>query len=137
MLDERSFGRAGYCGTSVTDSDVPALLGQEAFQAATGGTGAALLQFIASEHDDVVSNDNIITVAVDTERVFACMYPNGVPHSMVSQFDNPGVDMYWLDSLLNGAIGFIAEGRPYPVRPGSSAKQPRMYECALLTERTD
>jgi len=136
-LVERSFGRAGYCGTSVTDSDVPALLGQEAFQAVTGGTGAALFQFVASEHDAVVSNDSIITVAADTERVFTCMYPGGVPHSMVSQFDNPGVDMYWLDSLLNGSIGFIAEGRPFPVRPGSSAKQPGMYECALLTERTD
>jgi len=95
------------------------------------------LQFVASEHDAVVSNDSIITVAVDTERVFACMYPSGVPHSMVSQFDNPGVDMYWLDSLLNGAIDFISEGQPFPVRPGSGAKQPGMYECALLTERTD
>jgi len=136
-LARRSFGRAGYCGPSATDPEVPTLLGQEAFRIVTGGSGTALFQFVASEHDTVVRNDSIIAAVVNTAHVFACMYPPGVPHSMVSQFDNPGVDMYWLDSLLNGAIDFISKGRPFPTRPVRSAKEPGMVECALLTERTD
>jgi hypothetical protein len=95
------------------------------------------VQFVVSEEDAVVSNGDVIAAMKDLEHVFACMYPRGVPHSMVSQFDNPGVDMYWLDSLLNGAISFIAEGRPYPVQPGRSAQVDGFYECALLTERAD
>lgn len=139
-LVKRSIGRAGYCGTSATDSDVPMLLGREAFEIVAGGSGkVARLQIIAVEHDTVVSNARIKTVAkaADGERLFACMYPRGVPHSMMSHFDNPDVDMFWLDSLLNGAIGFIADGRPFPIQSGRGVPDSGMHECTLLTERTD
>ena len=136
-LVSRSVGRAGYCGTSAADTEVPALLGQEAFETAIAGSGTAYLQIVASKDDAAVSNDRMIAAIAGLEHVSACMYPRGVPLSMLSPFDNPGVDMYWLDSLLNGAIDFISEGRPFPVRPGRRSGATAIPECALLTERID
>lgn len=138
-LDRRSRGRAGYCGISAAASEVTNLLGQEAFQILADGSISANLQIVASEEDAVISNRDIVELAktADAERFFACMYPPGVPHSMVSQFENPDVDMFWLDSLLNGTIGFIADGYPFPIQLGGGAKESSIDECALLTERTD
>jgi len=136
-LNGRAVGRAGYCGMAVMNSEVPALLGQEALRAISADVNPASVQFVFSAEDPVAGNGDIIAAMKGLEQAFSCMYPHGVPHLMVSQFDNPGVDMYWLDSLLNGAIEFIAEGQPYPVLPGSSAQKDGINECALLTERAD
>jgi len=46
----------------------------------------------------------------------------GVVHAKFSRYDNPGRDMYRLDSILDGAIGFtvMAQSLPQGDRAGES-----------------
>ena len=92
------------------------------------------------ENDQVVSNAQIrqfLDVQAGTGMTSACFYPDGVPHAMISQYDNPDGDAFWLDSVLSGTIGFITAGQPFPETAQPSVSEAPWAECAMQTERRD
>lgn len=123
-LQRRARGRAGYC--AIDAAPVMTALGPRAAQLLRDGPGTARLQIVTTAPAGIEGVDHAV----------ACAYPDDVPPSMLSVFDNPGVDMYWLDSLLNGSIDFIVDGLPLPIGFGRSMNPTALPECALSAERT-
>ena len=98
------------------------------------------LQMVGVEKDTVVSNKKIhefLKVQEKTGQTSACFFAEGVPHELISQYDFPAVEMYWLDSLLNGSIGFITAGQRLPTISKASVSEAPYPLCAMETERRD
>jgi hypothetical protein len=98
------------------------------------------LQFVGVEKDSVVNNNisrEFLVVQEATGRTTACFYPEGVPHAMISGYDSPDIEMYWLDSLLSGAVAFITAGEPFATDGSESISEAPFLRCATETERWD
>jgi alpha-beta hydrolase superfamily lysophospholipase len=138
-LEKRQQGRAGICNYKLKHVGALTALGKYLFETLQAEPLEMLLQYVGTENDTVVNNEKVrivLNVQQQTGRTSACFYPDGVPHAMVSEFDSPGIDMYWLDSLLSGAVGFISGGEPFPVGQESLPEAPYPL-CAIETERWD
>ncbi len=122
----RARGRAGYC--DIDTAPVMTALAPRAEQMLRDGPGKARLQIVTTAPGTMVAG---------MDHAVACAYPAEVPPSMLSVFDNPGVDMYWLDSLLSGTIDFIVDGLPLPIGFGRNMNPSGLPECALSAERAD
>ena len=139
-LEKREQGRAGYCDYQPKHSDALSAMGGYTLASLRQAPLAVPLQLIGVEMDPVVSNSKIrefLRIQANTGKTSACFFPLGVPHDMISQYDFPGIEMYWLDSLLNGSVGFITAGRRLPVIGQESVSEAPYPLCAMETERRD
>jgi alpha-beta hydrolase superfamily lysophospholipase len=139
-LEKRKQGRAGYC--DYQDKHLEALneMGRYSLDALRETPLTVPLQLVGVENDTVVSNIEIgefLRSQDDIGQTSACFLPEGVPHDMISQYDFPAVEMFWLDSLLNGSIGFITVGRRLPAIGKESVSEAPYPVCAMETERRD
>jgi hypothetical protein len=132
-LANRGNGRAGYCDFEQKHRDAMAALGSDVLNQVADTPSVISTQVVAIRKDRFVEpaglNDFLAREA-GTHTTAVCYLPEDVPHAMISQFDNRNTEMYWLDSVLNGAIRFITAGHSFPVIDDS-------LECALETERRD
>ncbi|MDJ0928185.1 MAG: hypothetical protein QNJ73_11130, partial [Gammaproteobacteria bacterium] len=74
-------------------------------------------QVIGVENDPVVANYRVrrlLGLQEEAVNTTACFLPAGIPHSMFSRADNPGVDMFWLEAFHNGVVDFIVNGAAFP-----------------------
>lgn len=139
-IEKREQGRAGYCDYRASHRDALAASGRYTLDAVRQAPLAIPVQVIGIEEDTVASNAEIrefVEAQAQSSRVSVCFLPQGVPHEMISEHDFPGVEMLWLDSLLNGSIGFITVGRPLPVIGKASVSEAPYALCAMETERRD
>jgi hypothetical protein len=58
----------------------------------------------------------------DRSDLWLCFFAEPVPHAMLSRYENPDVDMFWLDELLEGAAAFVASATPFPRESAASIK---------------
>ena len=139
-IEKREQGRAGYCDYRAGHRDALAASGRYTLDAIRQTPLAIPVKVIGIEEDTVASNAEIhefVEAQAQSGRVTACFLPRGVPHEMISEYDFPGVEMFWLDSLLSGSIGFITAGRPLPVIGEASVSEAPYTLCAMETERRD
>lgn len=139
-LEKRKQGRAGYC--DYQDKHLAALseLGRYSLGALRATPLIVPLQLVGVENDSVASNIEIrefLQFQENTGQTSACFFSEGVPHDMISQYDFPAVEMFWLDSLLNGSIRFITVGRRLPAIGKVSLSEAPYPVCAMETERRD
>jgi len=113
-------GRAGFCDYRL--KDVIALLELEDINQALYDEHPLKMpiQVIAAGDEKYVSNARIAELVAQQSQhgpISLCSLPADVPHEMLSAYENTGRDMYWLDGLLNGAVGFIVDGRFFASAP--------------------
>ncbi len=132
-VEKRKQGKAGYCEFQVRHVAGMKSLAHWVRQKIREKPLEVQLQIVAVEHDNAVSNERIAQLFAMHEgngRTSACAYEEGIPHSMFSRFDNPGIDMYWLDAFLDSAVGFIVDGQPFAVDGTFEAAGHVYYHCA-------
>ena len=67
-------------------------------------------QFIVVEHDEAVMNSKTIDVSSNYKDKSICALPSSADHSLISKFDNPDTDMWWLDDMLGKLNRFLTRG---------------------------
>jgi len=139
-LERREQGRAGNCDYQEKHLEAVYALGLWNLQAVREAPLTVKLQLVGVEKDAVASNiamREFLQLQEKAGQPSACFFPEGVPHGLISQYDFPAVQMYWLDSLLNGSIGFMSVGRRLPTIGRVSVSEAPYPVCAMETERRD
>lgn len=115
-LSKRAEGRAGMCNYEIKHAAALDSLGRYNANALRAEPLAMPLQVVGVEGDSVISNPRLsefLGWQSVTGKTSACFYPEGVPHAMISPYDNPGVDMYWLEALRTDIVSFVTTGRAF------------------------
>jgi alpha-beta hydrolase superfamily lysophospholipase len=133
-LDKRREGKASYCKWQVRHVAGMKALGRHIAATLARDPLPVRMQVVGVEGDNSVSNDRVVELVREhagTGAMTACLYPEGVPHSMFSRYDHPGEDMYWLDDFNTAAIAFITAGTAFPARerPGLPVRECRLDEA--------
>ena len=116
-IAKRQQGKASYCQWQIRHVAGMKALGSNVRRRLARNPLPVRMQIIGVSNDDSVSNVRIaelIAAQQETGNTSACFYPDGVPHSMFSRFDHPGVDMYWLAEFHAAALAFITGGAAFP-----------------------
>lgn len=71
------------------------------------------LQIAGVEADGAADDSATQRVARTTGASF-CFYPKGVSHSLLSRFDAPTEDKFWLPTALAQVTAFVAHGTAFP-----------------------
>ena len=139
-LERREEGRAGNCDYQKKYFTAINAIGDSILKSVRESPLAAPVQLVGVEKDTVASNDKMhdfLNSQNNAGQTSACFFAEGVPHEMLSQYDFPGVEMYWLDSLLSGSIGYITAGQQLPTIGKVSVSEMHYAICATETERRD
>ena len=109
--EQRKLGRAGFCQFRITNLRAVQHFGQETL--ANVGKIAGSVQVVGVEDDPAASTRAIAQAAAAVPGSSACFYEKGIPHSLFSRQDNPGVDMYWLPASLDQTTAFLTRGKAF------------------------
>lgn len=115
---ERSSGRAGICQMQITNLRAVQHFGQDTLKNVASIKGQ--VQIVGVEDDPAASDGAIEQAAQKIPGSSACFFEKGVPHSLFSPQDNPGVNMYWLSDALSDTRNFIGNGTPFVTAEASS-----------------
>jgi alpha-beta hydrolase superfamily lysophospholipase len=121
-VPKRKAGRAGYCDYRFKHVIAINRLGAAARGGAAAEPLTLPLQIVPLSNDAAVSERRLREFIAagaggDTSRV--CVYPEGVPHSMLSRADHPGEDMYWLDAVFAATVDFVVNRQYFPLAEGA------------------
>ena len=117
---ERELGRAGICDFLAKHAIAMNEFGKEV--ARNVGTDVkAKTQFVIVEDDPAVKNSEILKVYKRfnsrknaSEKTSICAMPKTANHSLLSRFDNPDLEKWWLDLLLDQLDSFVEAGKFIP-----------------------
>jgi len=127
-------GRAGFCDYRF--KDVIALLEIEDINNALYAEQPPTIpiQIITAGDEKYVSNPRIAAF-VEQQRehspVSLCTLPEDVPHEMLSPYENPERQMYWLTGLLAGTVDFIVNGKFFASEPNDDGQESLSLACKL------
>lgn len=127
-------GRAGFCDYRL--KDVIALLDlEDRNESLYAGRSLKMpIQVVVAGDEKYVSNARIVDLVAQQSRhgpIALCALPADVPHEMLSPYENTGRRMYWLEGLLDGAVGFIVDGRFFASAPGDDQTGSVPTACQL------
>ncbi len=108
---QRKMGRAGYCNFRVAN-----ILAIQSFGADTLNKIAEIkktVQVSGVEKDNSASNSLIAEANQRLANKHGCFFAEGSSHSMLSHYDNVGIDMFWLKPLLRQVARFVDTGRRF------------------------
>lgn len=113
---ERAGGRGGYCQFTPALVRAVQLVGKEALaQAARVKT---TVQVVGVEGDWAADNVAIGRAVRRLPFVRACLFRQGANHSLLSRYDAPEENKFWLPTLEQQAVGFLADADFFPVTAG-------------------
>jgi hypothetical protein len=127
-------GRAGFCNYRF--KDVIALLEIEDINNALYAERPPTIpiQIITVGDEKYVSNTRIAEL-VEQQRehspVSHCALPEDVPHEMLSPYENPERQMYWLTGLLVGTVEFIVNEKFFASEPDDNGQNNLSLACKL------
>ena len=112
----RPGGRAGVCALEVTAiramTNYGSAIAKDAYRIEIP------VQFVGVEHDPTAYDLVTIRTQQTVKHSQLCLYPKGVPHSMINpKADAPNLDPYWVPALQQDSINFIADGTFFPTDP--------------------
>lgn len=105
---ERARGRAGYCQFEITH-----LRAVQRFGVETAARTAAIeipVQNLGVEADHAASPAAIASVGDRLADGATCFFESGVSHSLLSRYDSPDEDKFWLPTALSEVTRFVATG---------------------------
>lgn len=115
-VTERNFGRAGICNFRITH-----LAGLERFGATVLFHGKLLngnVDLIGVENDGAIDNQAIIELRRFLKRPATfCFFPRPANHSLLSRYDSPSEDKFWLPGLEASIANLILNGDSLKIFP--------------------
>ncbi|MEO5667105.1 MAG: alpha/beta fold hydrolase [Bdellovibrionota bacterium] len=127
-LDEMKRGRGGDCSFKLHQLSTVQAYGKKVSN--KSHSVSTKIQIIGVEEDGAASTSWIrrtakkLGIGKSSSDASACFYPEGANHSLLSRFDHPDENKYWLSSLLKSATAFIDQGRRFEAAPATSDKIP-------------
>ncbi len=113
---ERELGRSGICDFLAKHAIAMNEFGKEAARKVNKAIQTKT-QFVIVEDDAAVKNSEILKVFKrfnsrknGREKTSICAMPKTANHSLLSRFDNPDLEKWWLDRLLAQLDSFVNEG---------------------------
>jgi len=118
--DELRRGRAGICEYTISDVYTTQVFGKHVISLAQNLSNRTQIQIVGVEKDTGSDNNSTekfaqIVTDIGNKDLSVCFYPKGANHSLLSRFDSPDENKYWLPSLLEDATNFIDQGEKFPV----------------------
>lgn len=108
---ERARGRAGYCQFEITHLRAVQRFGRE-----TASRAASIditIQNVGLENDQAASPKAIADVGWLLPAGTTCFFERGVNHSLLSRYDSPDEDKYWIPATLDQLVRFGSDGTPF------------------------
>ncbi|MGV3524595.1 MAG: alpha/beta hydrolase [Candidatus Sericytochromatia bacterium] len=106
--DERSSGRAGYCQFLLGHLRATQIFGQATF--AELAKVPTRIQVLGVEGDKTADNQAIGQAVTRLPFAQGCLYAGGANHSMLSVYDVPHEDKFWLPGLERQLLRFLQTG---------------------------
>jgi pimeloyl-ACP methyl ester carboxylesterase len=114
-------GRAGICEFRMNHLSANQMLGKFLTRKANYRNLKNLsVQIVAVDHDVVADVGSIrkfrdyFAESSEGVRPSFCLMPVGVNHSMLSRYDAPSENKWWLNSALQRATTFVVDGKSFP-----------------------
>jgi hypothetical protein len=108
---ERARGRAGYCQFELTHLRAVQRFGRDT--AARAGAISIPVQNVGVEDDHAASAPAIADVGWALPPGTTCFFENEVNHSLLSRFDSPDEDKYWIPATLEQLVRFANDATPF------------------------
>ena len=108
---EKSLSRAGYCEFTMGNLAAIQQYGIKSSKLALDEE--LVMQFVAVEKDSAVSNSAIQDFLAGKTTVSSCAYRFPANHSLVSEFDSPDQEKFWLPSLERSIEDFFIYGEKF------------------------
>ena len=131
IIDESGNGRAGSCSFKRTAIAGIELLGDHVLRLTKkkmkslkmSKSKLPVIQYIGVDKDPVANNSKnnklLRNLYQSGFQLSACLYPAPANHSLISRYDTPHEDKFWLDSFLFNSSQFL-NGRPFPAIRGTN-----------------
>ncbi|HEY9839714.1 MAG TPA: hypothetical protein V6D23_04595, partial [Candidatus Obscuribacterales bacterium] len=103
---ERAGGRGGYCQFTLGNVRAAQLVGQEAL--ARMDSVSATVQIVGVEGDKAIANSALALAVRRLPFGSGCLYAGGANHSLVSRYDAPQENKFWLGSLHSQLLRFVS-----------------------------
>ena len=131
-LDERRAGRAGICDFLLGNLAAAEQYGQDVISK-LNPSAHTQYQFVGSESDKVASVGHIKSTAdtlakLKPESVTLCLFKSGANHSLISRFDSPIEDKFWITSILKHGTQYVSNGTKFP-DDGIDSLVPSIKHC--------
>ncbi|MFO1184451.1 MAG: alpha/beta fold hydrolase [Bauldia sp.] len=118
---ETVLGRAGVCRFTYGMVGTAQRYGTAALQlAASHRLNGTAVQIVGVAGDPVASNSATYEVVRSLGQASACLYRSPANHSLLSRYDSPWENKFWLSSLLADATAFVDAGAPIPRAQGTN-----------------
>jgi esterase/lipase len=119
---ERELGRAGYCSFKLSNLVAVRKFGLNTLKETENIKKS--VQIIGAEKDPAASNSKLFEASNKIKNSKICFFPKGTTHSMFSRYDNPGVDMFWLNALKSQLIDYVSTGKNFDTSGKSEFNSP-------------
>ena len=106
-------GRAGFCDYQLRHVAALARLVRQNLAGYSATPLTVPIQIVAAGDERYVSNDRITAFARQQApggHVALQVMPAGVPHEMLTPYENGDREMFWLDALLQASVRYVADG---------------------------
>jgi hypothetical protein len=110
-------GRAGYCNFTLNAISAAQALGLELMNRAASPAQFPDVQIVGVEKDPTAATSSMIKFAEliklnNQAQVNICFYSKEANHSLMSTYDSPAENKFWLKSLYQEAQNFMNTGKP-------------------------
>jgi pimeloyl-ACP methyl ester carboxylesterase len=109
---ERAGGRGGYCQFRLRNLRAMQRLGQEAL--AQLAQIKIPIQLVGVENDGTASNAAQVIASQRLPQNQFCLFEKGANHSLLSRYDSPYEDKFWIPPLQTMTLDFIRNGSFFP-----------------------
>jgi len=132
---ERNGGRAGYCQFYLNFISADQMLGEKVMAETARTKALPQIQILAVERDPTASTTDIRKFANLVRRSSevkpnVCFFKSDTNHSLLSRFDSPKQNKYWLPFLLKESTDFVVNGKAVDTH-GIDATEGKFPACAI------
>lgn len=92
------------------------------------------VQFVGAEDDGTINNKEMVATSKDMKNASICFFYKGVPHSMISRYENLDSNRAWMTSLENHLVAFVSHGTRFPTSGVSSEENSPKCQVDLQPE---
>jgi pimeloyl-ACP methyl ester carboxylesterase len=110
---ERKGGRGGVCQFQIKHIRAAQRLGEETL--AQIGQVQTQIQVVGVEGDHAANNESLAKAVGFLKNGKGCLYQKGVSHSMLSRFDSPDDQKFWLNSMQQQLLRFVESGQYFDI----------------------
>ena len=130
-ITETQAGRAGICEFKVSSAYASEEYGKLVSRQLSLKSSKTRLQFVGVEGDLVVQFHPFINAfkAAASKHKNMCLLPYGSNHSLLSPYDTPHEDKFWIPGLHKSILNFIKEEKFFP--KSARSKHHKGYVCRV------